>query len=280
MKKALLIIVGIILTSTLFTAAYAQEIAGIYERHISENRKPVPYQYVREADVAWSKIIWRRVVLTEKNNLPLYYPVDPMSDRKSLVQLMMWGIMNKSLTPFESDEFSKQFTVKEINNRFGAGIDTIVDIDPETGERIEVISREKANYGEIKEMLVKEMWFFDKQRSVMDVRIIGIAPIRIFFRDDDLDQVEQRQSVLFWIYYPEARNVFASQPIYNPDNQASEISFDDIFFKRKFNGYVYKESNVYENRRIEDYTSGLEVLLESERIKEEIFNFESDLWQY
>ncbi len=280
MKKALLVFVGLFMAIPLFHTANAQQMQGIYERHISEGRKPVPYQYVREADVMWSKVIWRRVVLTEKMNLPLYYPTREMEGRKSLIQLMMWGIINKSLTPFTSDEFSAQYTANEIDGRFDATVDTTYDIDPETGESIPIISKRKANYGEVKEILIKEMWFFDKQRSVMEVRVIGIAPIRVYYRDDDLDQTDQRQRVLFWVYYPEARNIFASYPVYNPDNQAGEITFDDIFFKRKFNGYVFQESNVYENRLIQDYTSGLEVLLESEKVKEKIFNFEHDLWEF
>ena len=279
MKKALLIFVGLFMAISFHTTVQAQ-MQGIYERHITEGRKPIPYQFVREADVMWSKVIWRRVVLTEKQNLSLYYPTKEMDGRKSLIQLMMWGIVNKSLTPFSTDEFSSQYTANEIDERFDATVDTTFDIDPETGESIPIISKRKADFGEVKEILIKEMWFFDKQRSSMEARVIGIAPIRLYFRDNDIDQLNQRQKILFWIYYPEARSIFASYPVYNADNQAGEITFDDVFFKRMFNGFIFKESNVYENRRIEQYTTGLEVLLESEKVKEKIFNFEHDLWEY
>ncbi|MEA2043607.1 MAG: gliding motility protein GldN [Bacteroidota bacterium] len=271
---------SILISVLLASQSLFAQMQGIYERHVTEGRKPVPYQFVREADVMWSKVIWRRVVLTEKMNLPLYYPTKKMDGRKSLIQLMMWGIVNKSLTPFSSDEFSSQYTANEIDERFDATVDTTYDIDPETGESIPIISKRKADYGEVKEILVKEMWFFDKQRSVMEARVIGIAPIRLYFRDNDIDRLDQRQKILFWIYYPEARSIFATYPVYNPNNQAGEITFDDVFFQRKFDGYVFQESNVYENRRIEQYTTGLEVLLESERVKEKIFNFEHDLWEF
>ncbi|MEA2043606.1 MAG: gliding motility protein GldN [Bacteroidota bacterium] len=279
MKKVLLIFFVLFMTLPFVNTTQAQ-MQGIFERHVTEARKPIPYQFVREADVMWSKVIWRRVVLTEKMNLPLYYPTKKMDGRKSLIQLMMWGIVNKSLTPFSSDEFSSQYTASEIDERFDATTDTTYDIDPETGRSIPIISKRKADYGEVKEILIKEMWFFDKQRSVMEVRVIGIAPIRLYFRDNDIDQLDQRQKILFWIYYPEARSIFATYSVYNPNNQAGEITFDDVFFQRKFDGYVFQESNVYENRRIEQYTTGLEVLLESERVKERIFNFEHDLWEY
>ncbi|PID88331.1 MAG: gliding motility protein GldN [Bacteroidia bacterium] len=258
----------------------AQEVKGIYEKHLTVKRKPVPFQYVRESDVVWSKVIWRRLDLTQKRNLPLYYPTVDMEDRKSLMQTIMWGIKNKSLTPFSTDEFTTQYTLNDIDERFGAGNDTTFDSDPETGELIPIITKNDANMGEVKEMLIKEMWFFDKQRSVMEGRIIGMCPIRVYHRDDDVEQLDTKYTILFWIYYPEARNIFASQAVYTPQNQSQEISFDDYLVQRRFEGYVFKESNVYDNRSIEEYTSGLDALLESEKIKDEIFSFEHDLWEF
>ena len=280
MKKITMLILGMFFMLSIPVDIQAQVLSGVYIPHITSERKPVPYQYLRESDVMWSKIIWRRINLIEKINLPLYYPTTTMDDRKSLIQLIMWGIKNKSLTAFATDNFDTQLTLSKIDEKFGATTDTIFDIDPDTGEQISIIEKKKADYGEIKEILLKEMWFFDKQRSVMEVRVIGIAPIRVSYRPDDLEQASARHTLMFWIYYPEARNIFANQPVYNAQNQAEENTFDDIFFKRLFSGYVYKESNVYNDREVNTYTTGLEVLLESERIKQKIFDFEHDLWEF
>ncbi len=280
MKKILILLITLPAVLGFSDRIEAQSIDGVYTKHITSKRKPVPFQFIREADVMWSRVVWRRLELTQKRNLSLYYPTVEMDDRKSLIQLMMWGIKNKSLTPFATDEFTSQYTLNEIDQRFGAGIDTTYDIDPETGETIPIITKKPADISEVKELLIKERWFFDKQRSVMEVRIIGISPIRLYYREDDIDQEDPRYRLLFWIFYPEARNIFASQSIYNESNQAQEISFDDYFVKRMFEGYIYKESNVYDNRMIEDYATGLDVLLESENIKDKIFSFEHDLWEF
>jgi hypothetical protein len=64
---------------------------------------------------------------------------------------------------------------------------------------------------------------------------------------------------------------------FNPQNDAQDYSFDDLFFKRMFSSYIVQESNAYNNRAISDYTIGLESMLEAERIKESIFNYEQDL---
>jgi len=280
MKKLMFLSAGLLMFLIFPNNAEAQGVDGVYTKHITAKRKPLPFQYIREADVMWSKVIWRRVDLTEKRNLSLYFPTTDMEDRKSLIQLMMWGIKNKSLTPFATDEFISQYTLNEIDERFGAGIDTTYDIDPETGETIPIITKKPADIREVKELMIKERWIFDKQRSVMECRIIGLCPIRVYYRDDDLDQEEARYKQLFWVFFPEARNIFASQAIYNPDNQSQEISFDDYFVKRMFDGYVFKESNVYDNRLIQQYKTGLDVLLESEKVKDEIFTFEHELWEF
>ncbi len=277
MKKSMLPLIIIILLCSSYVNS--QTLGEVYEQHITNNRKPVPYQYLREADVMWSKVIWRRINLTEKSNLPLYYPTIDMENRKSLIQLIMWGIKNKSLTPFSSDEFASQYTMNEIETNFGSSVDTLWDPDPVTGEMLPVIAKTKANFAEVKEILVKEMWFFDKQRSVMEVRIIGICPIRVYFKDI-LAQQDERNVKLFWIYYPEARNIFAGHTVYNTNNQSSQISFDDVFFKRLFSGYIFQESNVYDNRTIQEYTTGIDIMIESENIKEKIMNFEHDLWEF
>jgi len=280
MKKLMFLLAGLLMFTAFPSDVDAQSMDGVYTKHITSKRKPIPFQYMREADVMWSRVLWRRVDLTEKRNLSLYYPTEDMEDRKSLIQLMMWGIKNKSLTPFSTDEFVSQYTLNEIDERFGAGIDTTYDIDPETGETIPIITKKPADISEVKELMVKERWIFDKQRSVMECRIIGLAPIRVYYRDDDLDQEEARFKILFWVFFPEARNIFASQAIYNEQNQSQEITFDDFFVKRMFEGWIFKESNVYDNRLIQDYKTGLDVLLEGEKIKDEIFSFEHELWEF
>ncbi len=280
MKKFLYSLIGLFLILAFTSDVQAQGLDGVYTKHISKKRKPLPFQYIREADVMWSKVIWRRVNLTEKRNLSLYYPTYAMDDRKSLIQLMMWGIKNKSLTPFDTHEFLSQLTLNEIDERFGAGIDTTYDIDPETGETIPLITKKQPDNSEVKELLIKERWIFDKQRSVMEPRVIGLCPIRVYYRDDDLDQEDTRYKLLFWVFFPEARNIFASQAIYNDKNQSQELTYDDFFLKRMFDGYVFKESNAYNNRLIQEYSTGLDVLLESERIKDQIFSFEHELWEF
>ena len=292
-KKGLFSIILLAAIILNLTGLKAQDVLnGVYvKRHVND-KKPVPYQYLREADVMWSKTVWRKLQLKEKMNFPLYYPEEPIGDRMSLISLLMWGIQNQGLTAYDEDiatgdEFATVMTVKDIEDKFGAKDQVIMveNVEDPEGPMIEKTIEGEIYYSEVKELLVKEMWFFDKQRSILEVRIIGLCPIRIFAKEsDDPDAVEAGEEMmmqkLFWVYFPEARKILANHEVFNPQNDAERKSFDDIFFKRMFASYIVKESNAYNNRPINSYTVGLESMLEAERIKESIFNYEQDLWEY
>lgn len=254
----------------------SQQIINVYDRiHIRE-KKPIPYVPIREADVMWSRDIWRIIDLREKMNQPLYYPIDPIDQRMSLFGAIMHGIRENNLKAY-ADHPNKMFTTDllmsetEIIQKIGA--DTVF------GE-IRLQTRD------IKQFLVKEKWFFDKQHSTMRVRIMGMAPIRVYNQQivlpDGSIQIspEVQYEIAFWIYFPEYRPLFSKYEIYNQNNDSNPISFDDLFIQRKFSSFIFKESNVYQNRAIREYLTGDDILYEAERIKQELFQFEHDLWEY
>ncbi|MBQ9213143.1 MAG: gliding motility protein GldN [Bacteroidales bacterium] len=266
--------------------SHAQVLLGLpYEKIHTLNRKPVPFQYVREADVMWSKIIWRRIELSEKANQHLYYPTQPQDGRMSLIDVLLEGIHTQGLTAYNpdlTDEFSSIITEKEVHQRMGAQTkqQEVETLDGE-GSEVKIID-EPYHSEQVKAYMLKELWFFDKQRSVLEVRIIGICPLRLFAKEGEEDDSEgvPQQKKAFWIYYPEARKILSNAECFNLQNDAARLSYEDIFEKRYFSSYIVQESNVYNNRMIAEYTTGQEALLEAEKIKETIFNFEQDLWEY
>jgi gliding motility associated protien GldN len=144
---------------------------------------------------------------------------------------------------------------------------------------------DERQYDQVRKILVKEKWFFDKNYSTLQVRILGLCPIRLYPKEikgveTDDATAELVPSKVCWVYYPEARNLFSSHPVYNRFNDAQNVSFDDLLMQRKFDSYIYAESNVQNNRSVSEYTAGFETLIEGERIKESIFNLEHDLWEY
>ena len=224
---------------------------------------------------------WRVIDLREKINLPLYYPINTMDGRLSLIQLLMQGIQYEGLTAYSTkyeDEFKVAMSVDQVMQEMGAVNDT-VEVMQEDGTYEPQIITGELRPEEVKQFLLKEVWFFDRNYSRLDVRIIGICPIREYTKTTGgEEQVARKQA--FWIYFPEARDVLARNEVFNPHNDAQRRTFDDIFMKRYFGSYIVRESNVYNNRRIDQYAVGMEAMLESDRIKSEIFSFEHDLWEF
>ena len=157
---------------------------------------------------------------------------------------------------------------------------------------------------------IKEDWYFDKERSVLDKRIIAIAPVaRYTFNEPEEGELPTRGELLiydqlgkpylfsssanafeeyegrveeremFWLYFDELRNVIVNYYVYNDKNDAQWMSFDDLFWKRKFSSTIYRVSDKFD-RELEDYKFGVDALYESDRIKESIRDWEHDLWHF
>lgn len=244
----------------------------------SNLKRPVAYTHVREADVMWSKRVWRTIDLREKINQPYYYPLTPSNGCMSLFDVLKCSIYKGEITaygnPLLDDGFTFPMTVDEVKALLSKtdsilvyNLDGSVSYQPIT---LEVMPEH------IKQYWVKEDWFFDRQRSVMEVRIIGICPLKENIGENG--EVRGYQP-LFWVYFPEARPVLARNEVFTRSNNAQRSSFDDLFAKRFFSSYIYKASNVYD-RSINEYKSGIDALLESEKIKEEVMFMEHDMWHY
>jgi gliding motility associated protien GldN len=261
----------------------AQIIDGAYKPADLYKRKPTPLPYVREADVMWKKKVWRIIDLREKMNQTLYFPTKEIDGRRNLVNLFLEGIKDGKLTAYDAkndDEFKVPMTYEQVKATFGATTRTLKVRDVDTGEMVEKPVTGEINSEEVKQFMVKEEWYFDKQTSTLNVRVIGICPIQEFYRDEDVNQESVQRRQVFWIYYPEAREIMASNEVFNPQNTARNSSYDDIFLKRKFNSYIVKEANIYNNRNINQYLAGKDAMLESKRIENEIFDYEQNLWEY
>ena len=255
----------------------------VYQKENIPFKSPIPFPFVREADVTQEWTVWRMIMLTEKQNLVLYYPTANIGSRMNLINLLLKGIENGEIKAYdpndEYNEFVHEMTMAEIDQNFGAKIDTI-EVADEYGNLQSTIRETGRKTDEIKRLLIKEKIYFDRKHSVMNRRVIGICPIRVYMREGADDDAKPEMQKTMWIYMPEARNVLARHPVFNRFNDAQNISFDDFFMQNRYDGMIYRISNVYNNRDINEYASGLDALYEAQRIHNEIFDWEQDLWEY
>jgi len=275
-----------------------EEMNSVYKKEKHNNKRVQQYAPLRQADVMWSRKIWREIDMRQKINHPFYYPMNNgevgaavTDDRKSLIDVIYNAVLEGTITAYGNaaydDEFRKEMTATEILNVGNAEQRIIQVIDEELiaqGVDEELAKKDflqniPFDRNIIKKWRLKEEWFFDKQRSVMDVRIIGLAPLQED-KDEVNGQVLGTFSPIFWVYFPEARKVLINAEVFNSvKNDAERRTYDDIFWKRMFSSTITKEANVYD-RKVEEFMMGLDALLEAERIKTEIFNIEHDLWEY
>lgn len=272
------LMLGGVLWANAGQAQILNPVDGAFPRTKKDEKVIIDYAYLREADVLWSKYIWRTIDLREKFNHNLYYPLEPQINYQSLFDVILTGISEGSITAYDpiDDMFRNPMSETDVMSLLrDTTIETVEEVWDDDFDNTLVIV-EEITAMDIRRYVLKEEWFFDKQRSVLDVRIIGIAPQAV--KKDEYGNEVGRQT-LFWVYFPEARHVFANQAVFNRMNDGARLTFDDLFWKRMFHSYIHKESNVY-NREIHEYKSGIAYQLESDKIKEGLRNFESDLWEY
>lgn len=254
---------------------------------LMDNDKPLEYGYVDDRDILYATMIWEKVVLDERINFPMYYPIDTNNigkDRRSLFDVLMRSVKNGDIENIYDDSyFTTKRTLKDIEASMVLVDTTELGIEQfNAGETIspEYISKREISAADVREYHIKGMYYFDKRLGELKYRLLGIAPVvpDVNFIDED----EPDLVPLFWVFFPDARDVLHHAKAFNGKNSAIPISFDHLLNSRRFNGYIFREKNVQGNRAITEYITdnALMQLLESDRIKERIRDFEQDMWTY
>lgn len=252
---------------------------GLYDKNATGVREPEPFPYVREADVMWRKTIWREIDFRQKMNQGFYFPTEPHKDYKNIYTILTEALKDPTsgVVAYEDsptgelleqttwETIEKNITEEKEGTRMGA-----------SGYEETYTYKEVLSPKDVKRLQIKEEWYFDKQKSELLVRIIAICPIKVEIDDNG----EQQLSRLFWVPYNEnLRKILVNAPFFNRSNSAAHLSYDDVFCKRIFDSYIIREDNIFD-RNIGQYAKGVDALKESERIKQEIIDFEQSLWEY
>ncbi len=276
--------------ANLLNATIPEEIGvKTVEQLAADNDRPLPYGYIDDRDILWSKVVWEYIDLNEKINLPFYYPVDTSnisSSRRSLFDTLLRGIKSGEIVDVYDDSyFENKLNFKEIEGRLSrvdtsdAGIEIL-----NAGEELtdEYIDRVDLTSGEIAGIKIKGVWYFDKRQGELKYRLLGIAPVAPDVNFLDQDAVEQELIPLFWVWYPGAREVTHNMKVFNNKNSAFPLSYDHLLNARRFVASIYREENIYGNRDVAEYIKGnaLFQVLEADKLKENIRNKELDMWNY
>jgi gliding motility associated protien GldN len=254
---------------------------GVYKEENTPFLRPMAYVNIREADVMWKKRIWRVIDLREKMNQNLYYPEQANANRRSLFYVIRDELLHSDEVkayPFNIDLDDcfrmPPMTISEIQKQFSHPDST------QTENGNDTVIAEKVEPADIRQYMIKEDWLIDRQRSVMDVRILALCPMqKAINKNTGKEDETLAPEEMFWLYFPEWRNTFATIPLFNNHNDAERRTIDEVFAKRRFSSYIFQESDE-PNRPIAAYEKGMDIILEANRIHDNMFGIEHDLWQY
>lgn len=243
----------------------------------SEDDKPLPYGYISDRDVLWSKVVWEYVDLNQKINLPYYYPIDTTNaglTRRSLFDTLLKGIKNGEIKEVYNDSY---FTTK-------IGMEEILKMTYNQRQNGDYVDDYYIQSQDIRGYLLKGLWYFDKRQGELKYRLLALAPMGPDVQVMGVEEIDDKENVyeLFWVFFPDARETLHNSKVFNPENSAQPLSYDNLLNARRFNSTILKEENIYGDRAIEDYVRGnsLFQLLEANRIKEGIRDREMDMWNY
>ncbi|MEO6683394.1 MAG: gliding motility protein GldN [Ginsengibacter sp.] len=258
------------------------------ERNLITDRTPLAYEHLREDDAVYRQKIWRDIDTREKMNLPFRYAADEDNGNQRFISILFKAIQdgpdNGGVTVFSGvdDRFTTPLTVGQVSKAV-AGEPVIVPQYDSVGNELPPIVRPpEVNLDSFYKFRIKEEVIFDKESSRLFWRIIGIAPLKNTITSTGIDLGETE---LFWVYYPEMRPIFAKYEVYNGKNYGARMSWEELFESRMFYGRIIKSTldNPYDQYlRNQTGLDGKPILqlLEGERIKEKIFNYEQNLWSY
>lgn len=294
MKNFLAVIVSIfgifsaVAQTNLLNAKIPEEIGLKSAAQISaDNDKPLEYGYVDDRDVMMGKTTWEIIELNERINFPLYFPIDTANigqDRRSLYDILTKAIKNGEITEVYTDSY---FNTKKSFKDIQASLSRIDTTDAgreqrNAGQKIspEYIIKQDLTAQDVVQYKIKGYWYFDKRQSELKYRLLGICPVTpdvYTMNSEEKDYIE-----LFWVFFPAAREVLHNAKAFNEKNSAMPITFDQILNSRRFNAVIYQEENVYGDRAITSYLkdNAQNQLIEAERLKDKIRNFEEDMWNY
>jgi len=274
--------------SNLLNAKVPQEVG----MQVAENQRPIEYGYIDDRDILWSKTIWEIIDLDERINFPYYYPTinnGLLSDsRKSLFRILYDSIEDGSLTEIYSSSYfneNEKLTFADLaeklqmRNLSAEGISKSNAGEQVTEDDYDIYTIQS---DKVMQYLIKGTWYFNKRLGELKYRLLGISPVApdVSTLSQGPEAMKDALVPLFWVWFPDARESLANSNVFNNRNSSQAITFDHMLNSRRFNSTIYKEENVYEDREVKDYIyeDALRQLLESEKIKSVIRDFEQDMW--
>ena len=264
---------------------------GYFKSEMFNNAKAYNYPTINSRDARFYKRIWRDIDVNDPKNALFNVP------GATLAEIILEGLRNGKLSAYDpsatnnDSTFAKRITVLNAMSRFQDS--TMVDQFDSNGNKLgSKMVLNDFNPASITKFRTKEDIYFDKKRSMVVTRIIGIAPLKSI----QAAGTTVGEAPVFWLYFPQCRDFFATKDVSDPDRNLYDTSLDDIFLQRRFTSVIVRETGSNTQRTTAQLasttaaipgTSVNEVIngdqdkaTKSKAIESKIQNYKAKTWSY
>ena len=273
-----------IITTLLVATASAQPPRRQQEQQTQKNSSAVTLserarlQYSANSttptELTWKRDIYRELDLTKEKNAALYYPEEPLGDRVNFFTLIFNLILENKITAYEYRLDGNELFTK----------DNVLDVENMLDKFYILYEKEGNKYvvqpADIPSLLVtkyyiKESNYVEQGTSNYSTRVTAICPV---FMNSDAG-TELTPYPMFWLNYDEISPYLGqTQVMTSSYNNTTNMSLDDYFVMRQYEGDIYKTSNL-RNQPLAEYCENDSALVEEQiRIEKQLTDFENSLW--
>ena len=233
-----------------------------------------------EADLQWTKTVYRVLDLNKGKNPALYYPEEPNEDGQSMFFIIMRLLANDQISAYEYLDGREMFTdeyrikVSDMLDRFHI-LYSEAKGSSEKHPKYAIDDADIPGF-EILSYYIIEKWSFDTRSNKMTSRVDALCPV--LHRQDEFGG-EPIRFPMFWVKLNDIRPYIAQQYVFtDDDNNLARYSLDDFFKLNMYQGDIYKVKNLRNLMLAEIYPDPADLKHAQDSIEERLHRFDKDLW--
>ena len=229
-------------------------------------------QTAMPTEVTWRRDIYRELDLKKEKNAALYYPEQPLGDRVNFFTLVLNLILDGKIKAYEyrldGNELFTPDNELDIENMLDKFY--IYYTKDEKGK----YKIEPTDIPSPGKYYIKESNYLD-QLSNYKTKVTAVCPVLM---QSDFGE-KPTAYPMFWLNYDEISPYLGqTQVMTSSYNNTTNMSLDDYFVMRQYDGDIYKTSNL-RNVPLSEYCETDSALqAERARIEKQLIDFQNGMW--
>ncbi len=229
-------------------------------------------QTAMPTEVTWKRDIYRELDLKKEKNAALYYPEQPLGDRVNFFTLVLNLILDGKIKAYEyrldGNELFTPDNELDIENMLDKFY--IYYTKDEKGK----YKIEPTDIPSPGKYYIKESNYLD-QLSNYKTKVTAVCPVLM---QSDFGE-KPTAYPMFWLNYDEISPYLGqTQVMTSSYNNTTNMSLDDYFVMRQYDGDIYKTSNL-RNVPLSEYCETDSALqAERARIEKQLIDFQNGMW--